>query len=144
MPKIMLTLLFALTTGCMAEDGSSEPTELAVTATDATLVHDATSTVVARADTAGAWHLVLPQEAASTHVLELLQIEQDRLHADGVTLPWEDNSKAAENVCHTHSTWTFGGSCNRCYGALQIPVGMTEDWSCDSGAVYTSCSITRC
>jgi len=142
--KLILSLLFAITTGCMAEEGSTEPVDLTVTDTDATLVHDGTSTVVARADASGSWRLVLPQEAASTHVLELLQVEQDRSHAEGAVLPWEDSNKSSSYSCWTHRTWTFGGSCSRCYGALQIPPGTGESWECDSGSVYTTCSIARC
>lgn len=105
---------------------------------------------LARIDESGRWQLK-PENPAIARLGSMLAAAEQVAVTRGVELPWravvvEENQSLAA-VCDTGSTWVFGSSCYACYNAViadQVFYGTRSSRSCDSGTIYTSCSMTYC
>ncbi len=84
---------------------------------------------------------------------DALQLGFELARADGVSPPWaaeQDDDVSLRwlgDNCQTVSTWVGGSSCSACASAAALGRGQGWTWSggsCDSGAIYTTCSHTYC
>lgn len=127
--------------------------KLAWTDTAMTLESAGITDELATTDALGHWQLH-PENPAFAELGPMFAAAEDVALAEGVALPWRADRVVVDDVqsfaeCHSGSTWVFGSSCYSCYNAVlsdQAFYGNStrHSRSCDTGTVYTTCSMTYC